>query len=63
MSAGSMNTVVLRDSKAVFLKATKRTHEILLVRSFLSNFTFILCEKKLLMGKEGNANEFYPFPK
>lgn len=62
MSAGSINAVVLRDSKAaVFLKAAKRTHEILLVMSFISSFTFILCKKKLLTGKGGNVSEFYPY--
>lgn len=62
MSAGNINAVVLRDSKAaVFLKAAKRTHEILLAVSFISSFTFILCKKKLLMGKGGNVNEFHPY--
>lgn len=54
--------MVLRDSKAaVFLKAAKSTHEISLVMSFISSFTFILCKKKLLMGRGENVNEFYPY--
>lgn len=49
--------MVLRDSKAaVFLKAATRTGELLLVMSFISSFTFVLCKKKLLMGKGGNIN-------
>lgn len=54
--------MVLRDRKAaVFLKATKRSHEILLVIYFISSFTFILCKKRLLIWKGGNVNEFYPY--